>query len=286
MKKISVREQGLVGTLFSSGTPKSAIILLGGSSGGINESRAERLAAHGFAAFALAYFGCETLPPTLNRIPLEYFQKAMQWMHDWEGIERIGIWGGSRGAEASLILGTLFPDQIQAIAAHVPTSVVYGAIDDQSAPAWTYRGEPIAPNAPFIEPNVSNTALGLDQETAIALTPCFLGGMEDKNAFARAAIPVEKIRCPLLLISAEDDQMWPSTIFAKQIVERLNVHRSPIPCTHHSYPRVGHAPSAGTAGLHPIIKRWFTYGGNPTDNEVAAHDWWDKTIEFFQTDCV
>lgn len=283
MKKIPVREQGLVGTLFYSGTPSSAIIVLGGSSGGIKESKAEQLASHGFATLALAYFACETLPPTLNRIPLEYFEKAIKQLQEMEGIQRIGLWGGSRGAELSLILGTLFPDQIQAIAAHVPSSVVYGALDDHSAPAWTLDGKPIAPNAPFVSPKVSDPTLGKDEQTAIAATPCFLGGMEDKKAFAQSAIPVEKIRCPLLLISAEDDQMWPSSLFAKQIIDRLTAHRSPITYTHINYPRVGHSPANGTAGLHPIMKRWFAYGGNPKDNAVAALDWWEQTVQFFKT---
>lgn len=278
MKKIRVREHGLVATLFYSGTPASAIIVLGGSSGGIRESRAEQLAAHGFATLALAYFACEHLPPTLKQIPLEYFEKAIQFLREM-GLQRIGIWGSSRGAELALILGTLFPERIQAIAACVPSSVVYGAFPDVSAPAWTLRGKSIAQSAPFVQPNSSE---GEDENRAIATTPCFLLGMEDGQAFAEAAIPVEKIRCPLLLISAEDDQMWPSSLFAEQIALRLKAHNSPIDCTHISYPRVGHAPGFGTAGFHPILKKWLAYGGNPEDNAAAAQDWWEKTATFFK----
>jgi dienelactone hydrolase len=277
MKRVPIREDGLVGTLFYSGTPSSAILILGGASGELKEAKAEQLASHGFATLALAYFGHESLPPTLNRIPLEYFVKAIQWLQQREGIQRIGLWGGSRGAELSLLLGTLFPDQIHAIAAHVPSSVVYGAFDVQNSPAWTLQGEPIIPNAPFIFPQHH------DEQTPIAATPYFLKGMEDKSSFARSAIPVEKLQCPLLLISAEDDQMWPSALFAKQIVERLAEHRSSIPCTHISYPCVGHCPANGTAELHPVLKRWFAYGGNPEENAAAAHDWWEQTVHFFKT---
>lgn len=279
MKKIPIRENGLVGTLFQNGDPSSAIILLGGSGGGLNEGRAELLAKHGFAAFALAYFAAESLPPTLNRIPLEYFEKAIQTVQKEAKVQRIGLWGGSRGAELSLILGTLFSDRIHAIAAHVPSSVVYGALDDLMEPAWTYRGEPIAPSAPFSQVDL---ILGESPETAIAATPLFLGGMEDKMAFAASAIPVEKIRCPLLLISAQDDQMWPSSLFAQQIVDRLKAHSSPIFYNHLSYPGAGHAPAKGVAGLHPILKRWVAYGGNHKDNAFAAEDWWKQTVGFFK----
>src|SRR3989344_6437973 len=105
MKKIPVREQGLVGTLFYSGSPSSAVMILGGSSGGMRESKAEQLATHGFAALALAYFAEEHLPAGLKQIPMEYFAKAIAWLRKVEGIQRIGIWGSSRGAEAALILG-------------------------------------------------------------------------------------------------------------------------------------------------------------------------------------
>jgi pimeloyl-ACP methyl ester carboxylesterase len=279
MKKIPIRENGLVGTLFRKGNPSSAIIVLGGSSGGLSEIRAEQLAEQGFATLALAYFAAESLPPTLKQIPLEYFERAIHRLRSEEGIERVGIWGGSRGGELSLILGTVFPDQIDAIAAHVPSSVVYGALDDHSAAAWTYQGRPIAPNAPF---QYVQETTGECESSAIAATPCFLNAMKDKTAFAASAILVEKLRCPLLLISAEDDKMWPSYLFAQQIIERLAQHKSPIFYSHISYAGVGHAPSKGTAGLHPIMKRWFAYGGNPADNAHAAEDWLRQTVHFFK----
>ncbi len=277
MKKIAVREDGLVGTFFSAGTDQAAIIVLGGSSGGLSETRAEELAKQGFNALALAYFGAEHLPKTLNQIPLEYFEKGFRWLN--HKVQKIGLWGTSRGAELSLILGTLFPEHIQAIAAHVPSSVVYGALDDPAKAAWIFRGKPIAPNAPFTK---TPSSTGECERTAISATSCFLGGMEEKGAFAASAIPVEKIGCPLLLISAQDDQMWPSSLFAEQIADRLHQHQSPIFYTHLSYPGVGHSPSKGVAGLHPVLRRWFAYGGNPHDNAFAAADWTKQTLLFFK----
>ncbi len=278
MEKIPIRKAGLVGTLFRKGNPKSAVIVLGGSSGGLWETRAQILAENGFAALALAYFATESLPPKLNQIPLEYFEKAISFMESETGICKLALWGGSRGAEASLILGTLFPNRIHAIAAHVPSSVIYGSLDHSNQAAWTFQGKPIAPNAPF---QYSFETNGESEDLAIAVTPSFLDSMRDKEAFERSAIPVEKLMCPLLLISAEDDQMWPSALFAKQIVDRLARHQSPIYCSHLNYKGVGHAPSRGTVGLHPIMKRWFFYGGNPADNAFAAKDWVEQTILFF-----
>lgn len=279
MKRIPIREDGLVGTLFQTEGAKTAIICLGGSSGGLQEERAQELASHGFTTLALAYFAIENLPPTLNQIPLEYFEKAIRKIRNELGIEKVALWGGSRGAELALLLGTLFPNQISAIAAHVPSSVVFDSFHPDQTPAWTYRGAPILPTAPF---KYTQGTTGECKNTAISVTSCFMKAMQDKDAYKAAQIPVEKLECPLLLISAEDDQMWPSELFAKQIEERLEQFQSPITCEHVAYRDVGHAPYKGEVGLHPIMQRWFAFGGKPEENKRAAFEWIQKTIDFFK----
>lgn len=278
MERTPIREDGLVGTLFHSRETKNAVICLGGSNGGLPEERAEILARHGFTTLALAYFAYEGLPPTLNQIPLEYFEKAIERMFSESGIEKVALWGGSRGGELALLLGTLFPSMISAIAAHVPSSVVFGSFPENS-PAWTYRGTPVTPIAPF---QFSQKITGSSEQTAISMTHCFLKSMEDREAYKAAQIPVEKLECPLLLISAGDDRMWPSKLFAEQVEQRLMQYQSPIQCTHYSYKDVGHAPSKGESGFHPIFDRWFAFGGKPEENKKAAGEWIEKTIDFFK----
>ena len=278
VKTTDIREGGLVGTFFSKEKPTAAILVLGGYSGGLREEKAQLLAEAGFATLTLAYFGMEHLPSRLSQIPIEYFEKAIGFLNDVSG--QIGLWGVSRGAELALILGTLFPDRIGAIAAHVPSSVIYGDLETRSSiPAWTYRNQLIAPSAPF---QLRAQETGECESAAIRATPSFLHSMQDQTAFASSAICVEKLKSPLLLISAGDDQMWPSSLFARQIVERLEKHKSDISCSHIHYPGAGHAPSKGTVAFHPVLKRWFSYGGNPEDNDFAARDWTERTLSFFK----
>ena len=279
MERIPLRENGLVGTFFRQGRPKAAVIYLGGSSGVLSDQPACALASRGFLSLALAYFATDPLPPRLESVPLEYFERAIQRVKEESGIEKIALWGGSRGAELALILGTLFPNQIDAIAAHVPSSVVFGTLDREGGVAWTYRNQPILPSAPF---KYTQKTMGECRDSAILATPCFLKAMQDREAFERASIPVEKLRSPLLLISAGDDQMWPSKLFADQIVERLRKYGSSIPFFHLSYEHVGHAPSKGEIGLHAIMNRWFVFGGSPKENAKASVEWVEKTIRFFQ----
>ena len=284
--RISIQEKGLVGALHLPEKQGSfpLVITLGGFRGGCNEVRAEKLCAHGFAAISLAYFGSPGLP-AFQDIPLEYFEQAIAWayLHPCIDLDRIGLWGVSRGAELSLILGALFPSQIKAIVATVPSSAVYGSIVKE-APAWLLCGQPFRPNAPFfmgqLDPNAGKTA-----ESALALTPYFLEGMKNKIGFEASKIPVEAITCPLLLISGENDLMWPSSVFCEQILERLQAKDASIFRSHFSYPGAGHAISSSDeiVELHPVTKIWFAFGGNARDNALAKADSWEKTLQFFRS---
>jgi dienelactone hydrolase len=68
-----VREGGLVGTFFRPSTPgpHPAVIVLGGSDGGLREGSAAVIARQGYATLALAYFGVGPLPPELVEVPVE-----------------------------------------------------------------------------------------------------------------------------------------------------------------------------------------------------------------------
>lgn len=287
MRKILVREEGIIGTLFIPTTPEPppVVITLNGSAPGVNESRAELLAAHGFAVFTLGYFGMEGLPSTLEYVPIEYFEKAFAWIKkrtDLDG-SRMAILGGSKGGELVLLLGTLFPGSMQAIVAIVPDCSIFpGCAEDDPKPAWTYQGSVYKPVA-FMAPVEKEK--GLVPEDPIWLTPYFFKGIEEKpKLFEKARIPVEKIRCPILLVSASDDQMWPSAFFSEQVISRCE--KSGVSCKHLNYPKAGHQmtipflPAPSLISWHPVTKRWYYMGGTAKDNEMAKRDYWFKTIQF------
>lgn len=77
--------------------PFATIISVGGSGGGIGwqDWMADVLARNKLAALALAYFGVEGLPTELNQIPIEYFEKALNYLRAHPSIDadRIGIIG-------------------------------------------------------------------------------------------------------------------------------------------------------------------------------------------------
>lgn len=296
VKRVPVRENGLVGVLFlpPSEKPLPVIVTLSGSSGGIKEELSQLLASHGFAVFALGYFGMEGLPSNLQNFPLEYFEKAFKWIKSQPNLDgsHIGIWGISRGGELSLILGSWFPASIQAIVAVVPSSVIGGQEGDLEGdpliPAWNYQGKPISPSAPQSPIDLHHID-GKDFDHPANVLHTFLEGMKDKEAFKKAAIPVEKIQASLLLISGGDDQMWPSAFYVSQIEERLQKYHSRIFRESLNYPKAGHGifqpniPQPSPKMYHPVYEIWFTMGGSRADNYHACQDSWKKIIAFFDT---
>jgi dienelactone hydrolase len=286
VRRVPVREQGMVGTLFvPPDGPAPGVIIVGGSGGGLQENRAALLASHGFTVLALAYFNAEHLPPELRRIPLEYFGTAIDWLLAHEAVrgDQIGVMGTSRGGELVLLLGATFP-RIGAVVGIVPSGVINGAIARDpttvNSPAWTYRGEPL----PFVPRDESlNDRWG---EGPIPLTPMYLAAIEDTRAVRRATIPVERINGPVLLISGADDQMWPSQTLAEIAMERLREHRHPYPDEHISYPAAGHSmtapylPRSAPYSFHPVRQKVYAFGGTPQGNRAAGEASWARIRSF------
>jgi dienelactone hydrolase len=278
INRTEIREKGLVGTLFTppASRASSAIIVLGGSSGGLAEGRAAMLANRGFSALALAYFAYPGLSEQLEEIPLEYFETAIDFLK--ENHETVGLYGISRGAEAALLTATHFPDKVDAVAGVVPSSIVLAGFPNRSKSAWTLQNIPLD-FSPFEERKWGSDE-GQNPKEAIRLTPLFLQSMS-KPGYKEAPIPVEKIRCPVLLISGTDDQMWPSHRFAADAASRISA-----PCTHICYENAGHHISypyqpVCTVDFHPTAKAWFDFGGTKEANAVANEDSWNQLIQFF-----
>jgi dienelactone hydrolase len=286
-RRVEVRERGLVGTLFlpPGEGPHHGVIVLGGSSGGAREPLAALLAAEGFAALALAYFGAEGLPPKLANIPLEYFETALDWMATQDTVEgeRCALIGFSRGAELALLLGATFA-RVAAVVAYAPSSVLWGAVGE-SSPAWTYHGEPL-PVAPDRVPSELDAELSAHEPLSVA--PWYRYNLEDEAALAPAVIPVERIMGPVLLISGEDDQMWPSTLMAERIMRRLAAHNFQWPYHHFSYPDAGHLigppgfPTTVNIRRHPTVGVIFAYGGAPRGMAYADSASWAETRLFLR----
>jgi len=229
MIRDAVTETELVADFFHEGSnqPRRTVILLGGSEGGNFWSRQKRLlegfVKRGYCVLSLAYFKAPGLPRSLEEIPLEYFEKAFAWLGAQPQVspEGYALVGGSKGAEAALLLGSRYP-QVKAVAALLPSSVVWQGIpknrlsigkDPKSSWSFDGKGLPYVPSSLSLKNIASLLTLRLRKSGEKDL--------QNTECVKEAAIPVEKIQGAILLISGKRDQLWPSTYMCEQMVSRL-----------------------------------------------------------------
>jgi dienelactone hydrolase len=298
--RTSIRDGRLRGTLFAAQdvTGSPAVIVLGGSDGGdLYTFVAALLAAHGFAALSLAYFGSDDLPQSLIEIPVEYFVEAVAWLGSRPDVSasRVGVLGFSRGAEAALITGATCPD-VCAVVALVPGTLTGGGVSGSdftamAKPAWTRHGTPL----PLLPPPWDPVSMKEAQEAfstgkPLAARPGILRALEAAGARVdEVAIRVEDTRGAILLMSGEDDQLWPSSRFAEIAEQRLSAANFPHPFEHRRYANAGHfaclppnLPAATATARHPLVPMLFAFGGTSRGNAAASADLWPRIVAFLR----
>jgi len=224
----------------------SVVIAFGGSEGGISagNSTGEMLAPHCIAVLGIAFFKEQGLSPTLDQIPLEYFFDAVDFVSQFKGIDgkRIGMVSGSRGSEAALLIASMDP-RIKSLVVATPSEVAwYGRTKSKSA--WTYRGEDIP-------------ALTPEDDVTIPQVKRFENTLNSVQDWDLYRFHVDLINGPIFLISAKNDEIWPSKRMSDDLVRYLKAHNFKYRVKHDSY-ATGHGFSKEAA---PAIKRsvvdWF-----------------------------
>ena len=307
IEKRDVREHGLVGTFFYPKSMKKGpgVIVIPASVGGIPETLAKLLASRGYAVLALGFFGLDGLPANLENIPLEYFQKAMQWFKEQPQVDpnNVAILGQSKGAELALLWAATLPDEMNAVIAYVPSSFVYGGSPNLNQVNWTYKSLPI----PFM-PHITDDLATPHHEEVINATeqgtiPFHANTFEDPFDFASiyrlgitqfpenvegATIPVENITCPILMLSGQDDKIWPSTLYGNRIMDRLDAKKSQIKRQHLHFSEAGHGflypygPSTSQPFYFPGEDFWYTLGGTAKGDGRAAKESWQAVLSFLE----
>lgn len=293
-----ITEEGIVGMFFepSESGPHPGMLALHGSEGELPWLDGAMLASHGYATLALQYFsptGDGGLPEELVGIPLEYGERAIEWLLEHPSVidDQIGVMGGSKGGELALLLGSTF-SQIGAVIGSVPSGVVWQGLsfEGTAGSSWSYEGE----NIPFVPIEFDATIETVDATIAgvrgrpVPLAGSYRAPLEspESSRVAEATIPVEQIDGPVLLISGKDDALWPSTGLSELAMRRLNAHDHTYPYEHLAYEDAGHfisVPYQPTSHFDAFeFMPGFTMklGGTPAGNAHAAADSWPRILEF------
>lgn len=221
-------------------SPMPVVVAVGGSDGGMSfgDANGELLAPHCVAVLGLAYFKADGLPSTLDAIPLEYLNTAIDYLETVPEVDsaRLGMVGGSRGAELALVFAAIEP-RIRSVVVTTPSSHVWGGRTSNDS-AWTLDGKHV--------PHLS-----LASTLEVPQVKRFEEALDRAGPESIARIPVENIKGPIMLISAMEDAVWPSFRMSLDIESTLHKARFPFEVRHASYP-TGHGFSKETA---PRIKQ-------------------------------
>jgi uncharacterized protein len=185
--------------------------------------------------------------------------------------EIIALVGYSKGAELSLLAASRRPD-VRAVVGIAPGSAVFQGFRQPDFPivsSWSEAGVgiPFVPNA--YDEHFFNTFDGMY---------LWYRTLAQQDEFERAVIPVEKINGDILLLSGVDDQIWPSTLMAEQIVARLKVNNFEHEVKHLSFPEAGHGIAAPPG--EPLTSVATSNGGTPEGNSRARARGWNALLDF------
>ena len=245
------------------GEPKNiALLLLGGSEGGLPDYYdTDGLTALGYPCLIVGYFKTQNTPDHLEMIPLEYFEQVIASFKAKPQVQnkKIIVWGGSKGGELALLLASRYKE-IQGVIAAVPGCVVFQGIGGPSS-SWSFKGNPLpfVPYAPYDYSKIVNSEY----------VELYQLSLNQTEAVKKAAIQVENINGPVLILTGKKDSMWPSSRMGNMIIQRLKEHNFPFWYKHIAYENAGHT-----------LNDSYMMGGTKEGNKKASIDSKQQILDF------
>jgi uncharacterized protein len=207
------------------GNNQPLIVGLGGSEGGNAwtsnywKKIRDQFIEKGYAFLAIGYFGAKGTPDTLQKIAIEDIHHAIKAATKNKNVNKrkIAIIGGSRGADLALLTASYYKD-IKCVVGIVASNAAFpGNTNHFTTSSWTWQNKEL----PFVPVNEEAVPFLMKRN----LRGAFETMLKDSTAVSKAIIQVEKIKGPILLVSATKDEICPSTPMAEKMTERLKAKK-------------------------------------------------------------
>jgi dienelactone hydrolase len=298
VRREPLRGDGFSGPLFlpaGDGAAPAVLVVPASTGVGALEPEAALLASHGYGAFVAGYMQEDGLPPSLREIPVEVLLTASRALaaHGRVHGERIGWVAasvGTQGAFAALALADA--PHVRCAVAIAPSSVIWQALPENGRPpktaAWAHGGQPL-PWLPIhgerllpeiVRHKILERFSRHPRPSALHLRPAYEPSLRDQDAVTQASIPVERINCPLLVVSGDADEMWPASEMAESIIERRRSHAVGSEDRQLRFADAGHFIRPP---ITPTTIPWSTdlvSGGTAQGNAHAQAAAWTARLEF------
>ncbi|SMD32486.1 BAAT / Acyl-CoA thioester hydrolase C terminal [Reichenbachiella faecimaris] len=247
---------------------QALIVGFGGAEGGGSwtsdqwAATRQRFLDEGYAFLSIGYFGTETTSAELDRISLNAIHDSVQSVVSRNNIKNVALIGGSKGGELVLNLTSQHAEFSSAIAL-VPSHVSFPAHTPwMNTSSWSLNDKELT----FVPASFTSLVPLLKG----LLGEAFKVMLKDKKTVKSALIPVEKIEGSILLLSAENDEQWPSTYMCAQIMNRLNDNAFQFEYEHIIVPGDHSAPLQRFDVIFKFLNQQFKSG--PTHTSVSSLD--------------
>lgn len=207
----SERREVANGVRFTPSRPSGVgVLVLAGSSGRIDERRAELLATTGATCEAVRWFGGPGQPAGPWLVPLETVITRIGALR--ETCDRIALVGTSFGAEA--VAATAAAHPVDAVVAFAPTDVVWAGITGgRQVSHFTHDARPLG----FV-PLVEDWLPATDPP---AFRDLYATSFDRADQVRREAATIAVENIPhVVLVAGGDDAVWPSADHAARIAAR------------------------------------------------------------------
>lgn len=214
---------------------------------------------------SIPYVNVPNQPSTFENIDLKIFENAISFLREHYPSQKIIPIGESRGAELSLLLSSMFG--LDGTIAYCPSNVVWSGYSKykrvQNNPAWVSEEKEI----PYISAKMSPYGKFSSDYYMYTLE-------SSKNL---PFIEVEKILGPILLITGQDDRVWPANYMSKCIVDRLDILDFQYEINHINYKNSGH--HIAFPAYYPTTN-YDSFGGDAKNNGHSQINSWKAVQEY------
>lgn len=267
--------------------PGKGMVICSGSDGSflLSQLGADKFVDAGMPVLALGYWNVPGTPEDPFMCPVEYMQRACQWLREQKGMHP-GVWGISLGGEYVLLCASIFPE-IECVVAASPVHIV--------TQCGSFSGGlHFAAGSPFSQGGQAVPYVSVSVEKAHALVKRmkknFLKRREPDMLFyydellktehdPEADIRVENIKAPVLLLSGASDVMVPADWVCEQVMKRLDQNGFSYPHIHKSYDPLSHY----VCPLRPMTTSMFRVERRQKAACNANREQsWHDTLEFLE----
>lgn len=303
MYECTLEKEGFLGTFYESETPTDKAIIVVGGSGekrDFVEKRAKALHAEGFNVLSLGYYLWKPLSSQTIRIPVDYAEKAVDFLKNKcpVSISKIGMTGLSLGAAYTLLCASYIPN-ISCVVSVSGFDFVFEGCKNmffrQHKSYFSYHGEDVPYEPAEALSHLGKTLCALKKDSRydskammrFYYNECF----PDRTDASR--IKAENINGDILLLAPAYDDTWPSDAAFPRIMKVLDEKHFPYRHECVIYEKGSHylAVPADAMTLNgkteddmqKILARFMTMEAKyPAECRKAREESWQKLVSFFR----